>query len=94
MPGKGELHISTRVEGDVLRIEVRDTGVGIPEEELDNLFKPFNTTKDKGMGLGLYFCKKTVDAHKGIIEVKSRVGKGTSFTIKIPFKAPQKDTPS
>ncbi len=93
MPSKGKLIISNSVEGEELHIEVRDTGVGISKEKLDNLFKPFNTSKDRGMGLGLYFCKKTVEAHNGVIDVKSRVGSGTSFTIKIPFKVSQKDVP-
>jgi signal transduction histidine kinase len=45
------------------------------------------------MGLGLYFCKKTVEAHNGSIDVKSRVGRGTTFTLKIPCRHPQEDVP-
>jgi two-component system sporulation sensor kinase C len=93
MPNTGVLYIRNIVKGDELYVEVRDTGVGIPKEKLNNLFKPFNTSKDTGMGLGLYFCKKTVGAHNGEIDVRSRVGSGTSFTIKIPRKPPQEDVP-
>jgi PAS domain S-box-containing protein len=91
MPRSGKLHISNWVEGKDLHIEVRDNGVGIPRDKLSDLFKPFTTSKDSGMGLGLYFCKKTVEAHNGDIEVESRVGRGTSFTVTIPCRYPQGD---
>ncbi|MDP2901345.1 MAG: PAS domain S-box protein [Candidatus Bathyarchaeota archaeon] len=81
MPRGGELYLSTRMDGDDVFIQVRDTGVGIPESMMKNLFKPFVTTKDSGTGLGLNFCRRTVEAHGGEITVKSRVGKGSVFTI-------------
>ncbi len=81
MPRGGELYLSTRMDGDNVFIQVRDTGVGIPESMMKNLFKPFVTTKDSGTGLGLNFCRRTVEAHGGEITVKSRVGKGSVFTI-------------
>ncbi|MCK4703141.1 hypothetical protein KAT55_07280, partial [Candidatus Bathyarchaeota archaeon] len=65
-------------------IMIGDTGIGIPEENLENLFKPLYTTKAKGTGLGLAVCKKIVDAHNGSIKVESKVGKGTIFTITLP----------
>ncbi|MEX2723467.1 MAG: ATP-binding protein, partial [Candidatus Freyarchaeota archaeon] len=59
-------------------------GEGIPEENLPKLFQPLFTTKSKGQGLGLSVCKRLVEAHGGDITVKSKVGKGSTFTIKIP----------
>lgn len=81
MPRGGELYISTRANGDDAFIQIRDTGVGISDAMMKNLFKPFITTKDSGTGLGLNFCKRAVEAHGGEITVKSRVGKGSVFTI-------------
>jgi len=65
-------------------LTVSDTGIGIPEDVIQSLFKPFHTTKEGGLGLGLYYCKRTVEAHEGTIELDSEVGAGTTFTIKIP----------
>jgi signal transduction histidine kinase len=85
MPKKGSLQISNRVKGEKLVIEVRDSGVGIPKERINSLFKPFNTTKENGTGLGLHYCKKTMEDHGGDIEVKSEVGSGTTIILKIPM---------
>ena len=84
MPQGGRLEISAEVEEESALIKVSDSGVGIPEEEMRNLFKPFCTTKPKGMGLGLVYCKRAVEAHGGTITVESEVGEGTTFTIKLP----------
>jgi len=86
MPSKGSLLITSCREGDKAVIEVKDTGVGIPKEMTDKLFKPFQTTKANGTGLGLHYCKNTMDEHGGDIEVKSKVGSGTTFTLRIPMK--------
>ena len=72
-----------RVDGN-LAIEVTDTGVGIPEDFMPNLFQTFKTTKKRGLGLGLAYSKKAVDAHGGTITVESKVGKGTTFTVRVP----------
>ncbi len=72
-----------RVDGH-LKIEVADTGVGIPEDFIPNLFQTFKTTKKRGLGLGLAYSKKAVDAHGGTITVESKVGKGTTFTVRVP----------
>jgi PAS domain S-box-containing protein len=84
MPNGGTLTISAYREGDYFVMKISDTGAGIPKEVLDKLFTPFFTTKAKGMGLGLAVSKKLVEAHGGSINVESEVGKGTTFTIKIP----------
>jgi len=86
MPEGGTLALSARAKDDRVVIEVSDTGVGIPEEEMGNLFKPFHTTKPSGMGLGLAYCKRAVEAHGGTITAETKVGEGTTFTVKIPVK--------
>ncbi|MEN3065917.1 MAG: PAS domain S-box protein [Candidatus Methanosuratincola petrocarbonis] len=87
MPGGGTLQINARDCGEWVSFEVKDSGVGIPEEHLSKLFVPLFTTKSKGSGLGLAICKRIVEAHGGNIRVESRVGKGTSFFIELPKHA-------
>jgi signal transduction histidine kinase len=66
-------------------IKVRDEGCGIPEDFLSNsLFSPFKSTKKKGLGIGLYQCKKIVEAHGGKIKVSSELHKGSEFTVLLP----------
>ena len=84
MPDGGKLTITTsKTEEDAL-ISIKDTGEGIPEENMSKLFQPLFTMKSKGQGFGLSVCKRIVDAHDGDITVKSKVDKGTTVTIKIP----------
>ena len=63
---------------------MKDTGIGISRDVLPKLFTPFYTTKPNGMGIGLAFCKRTLEAHGGTIEVNTIEGKGTTFTLNIP----------
>ncbi len=86
MIGGGVLTISLLKMGGVCQISISDTGIGIEEELLKNLFSPFFTTKKKGNGLGLVEAQKIVQAHFGTIDVRSKVGKGTTFTISLPLK--------
>ena len=81
MPEGGELRVSADAEGDSLKVSVSDTGVGIPEDQIPDLYTPFHSTKKRGLGLGLAYCKRTVEAHGGEIMVDSAVGRGTTFTI-------------
>jgi signal transduction histidine kinase len=69
-----------------VRIDVADTGVGIPPENLDKVFEAFFTTKDsgKGTGLGLAIVKEIIEAHAGVISVESNVGQGTVFHVFLP----------
>jgi len=83
---KGLLKISAYKKDENAFISVQDTGVGIPEENLEKIFQPLFTTKAKGQGLGLAVCKRIIEALKGNITFESKVGEGTTFTIKLPFK--------
>jgi len=85
----GSLTLSAEKRKDHIVIKVRDTGKGIPKEILPNLFKPFHTTKPKGTGLGLAYCKRAVEAHGGTITAESREGEGTTFIITLPVKRSQ-----
>jgi len=68
-------------------VKISDTGHGIPEDFLSKIFYPFFTTKEKGSGIGLAIAQKIIDSHRGSIDVESEVGKGTTFTIKLPLPA-------
>jgi putative PEP-CTERM system histidine kinase len=85
--GKGGMvEVETGINGGNSYIRVRDDGCGMEKEFIDNhLFKPFRTTKKKGLGIGLYQCKQIVDAHSGRISVNSEVEKGTAFTVYLPL---------
>ncbi|MFC2160571.1 ATP-binding protein [Acidobacteriota bacterium] len=81
----GELKITVLAKDHLnILIIVSDTGDGIPEDKLDNIFDPFFTTKNEGTGLGLSICYGIIESHKGEIEVKSKVGQGTSISITLP----------
>jgi len=74
-----------RAASQFVEIEVADTGLGMSDEFITHrLFKPFQTTKGKGLGIGLYQCKEAVEAHNGRIEVRSKEGEGTIFLIRLP----------
>ena len=72
---------------EFVEIQVRDTGCGISAEELLKIYEPFYSTKGaKGTGLGLSVAWGIIDSHNGSIKVESVVGKGTTFTVRIPVK--------
>jgi PAS domain S-box-containing protein len=85
MPGGGELTISSERDGETVLLEVSDTGGGISEDDMKDLFSPFHSKKSGGLGLGLAFCKQTVEAHNGSITVESEIGQGTKIEIVIPM---------
>jgi len=96
MPDGGVLHIQTalcamRGSSDAITIAVTDTGMGIPPEQLTYIFDGLHTTKERGMGLGLYTSKAIVERHMGRLSVQSTVGEGTTFTITLPI-APEERT--
>lgn len=85
---QGTITISTRQEDGMVCVAVADTGCGIPPENLKRVFEPFFTTKEvgKGTGLGLSIVYDIVKKHGGDISVESEVGKGTTFTVRLPVK--------
>jgi len=85
MPQGGDLSVETKTDGQWLEIEIQDTGCGIPKERLGMIFEDYVTTKRKGLGLGLAISKKIVHDLNGTIEVQSKPGKGTTFTLKFPL---------
>jgi PAS domain S-box-containing protein len=85
MPQGGIITITKHRDEKRFIIQISDTGVGIPEEVLPNLFeRKFYTTKPHGLGLGLSYCKRTIESHGGSIMVDSILGKGSVFTIELP----------
>ena len=86
MPNGGKLTINASTEKDEALISVKDTGVGIPEDVKDKLFKPLFTTKAKGQGLGLAVVKRLIEGLNGKVSFESEKDKGTKFTISLPFK--------
>ncbi len=85
---KGEIKIKTWKVGDEVVVEISDTGMGIPEENLEHIFEPFFTSKEvgKGTGLGLSVVYGIIQNHKGRIEVQSQVNKGSVFRIILPIR--------
>ena len=84
----GSLTIRSSASGDMVQVEVIDTGTGIAPEHMDRIFEPFFTTKPEvsGTGLGLSVSLGIVESHGGSIEVQSELGKGSTFTVKLPAK--------
>lgn len=83
---EGWIRVRTSVQGDRVIVAISDSGCGIPEENLAQLFEPGFTTRgaSSGMGLGLYICRQIVSAHGGEIAVSSTPGTGSEFTIALP----------
>ncbi|HEX8071615.1 MAG TPA: ATP-binding protein [Pyrinomonadaceae bacterium] len=90
MPQGGTLTLRTYTDGAAVCLEARDTGVGISQADLAKIFDPFFTTKEvgRGTGLGLAVCYGIVAEHGGRIGVDSTVGRGTTFTVRLPARAP------
>jgi len=89
MPDGGELFIETKKESDkYISVSFRDTGIGIPEENLNKIFDPFFTTKEVGIGtgLGLSICLGIIEQQNGKIDVESEFGKGTTFKTLLPIE--------
>ena len=84
---EGMIKVKISLNKESIIIEISDTGSGIPANNLEKIFKPFFSTKEygKGTGLGLAFAERIVKEHKGNIHVKSTIGKGSTFTMSLPF---------
>jgi two-component system NtrC family sensor kinase len=98
MPTGGTIHVSTQYSreadrefliADAVHVQIRDTGSGIADEHLPHIFEPFFSTKDgKGTGLGLWVSFGIVQSHGGNVRVRSRAGRGTTFTVSLPVGGP------
>jgi two-component system NtrC family sensor kinase len=84
----GQVKLTSHVQNDEVVILVRDTGTGIPPDDLRRIFEPFYTTKGrgKGTGLGLAICRELVAALGGKIDVESTAGEGSVFTLRLPLR--------
>jgi two-component system, NtrC family, nitrogen regulation sensor histidine kinase NtrY len=87
MPQGGTLSLRTLQQGDRIRIEVSDSGVGLTPEESSRLFTPYYTTKQHGTGLGLAIAQSVISDHHGTITVESVQGHGAKFVIELPLRA-------
>lgn len=95
MPNGGRLRVEVRdnAAAETAEVKVSDTGVGIQPDQLRQIFEPFFTTKQPdehgrgGTGLGLSVCRQIIEHHHGRIRVESVVGKGSTFTVKLPLRA-------
>jgi signal transduction histidine kinase len=91
-PAGGKISLAAGQETDQIWLRVSDTGPGIQPEELQKIFEPFyrgqsGTRLDTGMGLGLSIAKNLVEAHGGVLQVDSRPGAGSAFTVWLPLNA-------
>jgi len=87
----GVLKIDTGEKDGFLYIKFQDNGYGIKKENLNKIFEPLFTTKPKGIGLGLAISKRLVEQNGGSLEVTSRIGQGTTFTVKLPIEKRSKN---
>ncbi len=88
MEGAGTVRVEIGSRDGYASVVVSDTGRGISPQNLPNIFRPFYTTKGNGTGLGLSLARRIVEDHHGRIEVSSVVGKGSTFTVLLPFQMP------
>lgn len=86
MPKGGRMTLSVKPEGRFVRVDVSDTGAGIPPQMIEKVFEPFYSTKSEGTGLGLSMVKQIMDNHSGKIKVKSEEGKGTTVSLFFPVR--------
>lgn len=83
---RGKIEIEAAKEESGIVLEIRDTGVGMNKEVMDNIFEPYFSTKEVGTGLGLPIARKIIEDHGGSIQVSSREGEGTKIAIKLPLE--------
>ena len=81
----GELTVSVLASGSSVEVAIIDTGPGIGPEGLEKIFEPLYTTKIQGTGLGLAVCQQVIAKHNGSLEVHSKQGVGTTFTVTLPL---------
>ena len=86
MPEGGTLTCRFHREGDMMRVEIHDTGQGMSEDNQERLFRDFFTTKERGYGLGLFIVHTIIERHGGEISVQSKIGEGTTFILLMPIE--------
>ena len=87
MPDGGDLTVTSRQEGEHVRVDVADTGMGMSPEVKRRIFEAFFTTKGKhGSGLGLNICRQIIMDHGGQLQMESQEGKGSVFTVLLPTR--------
>ncbi len=86
MPEGGQLTVRATSDGENVRIEIEDTGSGIPEEIQEKVFEPFYSTKEEGTGIGLPMAKYVIEAHGGNIKFRTQPDRGTTFSVSLPCK--------
>jgi signal transduction histidine kinase len=84
----GELSVEVQRGDTAVSVSVRDTGTGMTKGEIDRIFQPFYTTREKGIGLGLSIAHRIMEQHNGWIDVVSTPGKGSRFTVWLPNPDP------
>jgi two-component system, NtrC family, sensor kinase len=94
MPNGGRLSITSDLADDTLRLEIVDTGRGVSEEEAKNIFEPFYTTKEQGLGLGMPYAKKIIEQHGGAITFDSKLNEGTTISVTLPAERKDVDDAS
>ena len=88
LDGKGHIQVAAKYSDEyAVVVTIQDNGPGIPPEKLSKIFEPYFTTKERGTGLGLAIVKHNTELYNGTVEVKSTVGAGTTFTVKLPAKS-------
>ena len=85
MPDGGDITVSLRRVGEFAEVSFGDTGIGVKEENAKKIFEPLFTTKSRGTGLGLAICQQMVSRHHGTIDVVSKKGEGSTFTVRLPI---------
>ena len=86
-PNDAAVHLQVREDAGRVLLSVTDNGCGMSSDFIANsLFRPFNSTKSKGLGIGMFQCKVIVEAHRGTLEVSSTVGKGTTISVSLPAR--------
>ena len=93
IPSAGQIRVELEAQDPFAVVTVTDTGRGIAPEHLGNIFRPFFTTKGQGTGLGLSLARRIVEEHRGRIEVTSTLGKGSQFSVWLPFRKPSSGAP-
>jgi len=97
-PGGGLIKIDAAIDADQVVVSIEDCGIGIPEKDLEHLFERYfrasNVSSMVGTGVGLYLVKIVVAMHQGDVAVESREGEGSKFTVRLPVRAPARNTDS